>query len=130
MNSNELYKRAAINKLRFTFRGSISTEDLFSLDLKNLNKIAQSVHAELSKEENVSFLEEETNPADTTNRLRLEILKDVIKTKEANAKKATQAAATRSHNEKIRSLIAEKKDEELKNLSLEELEKKLETQEV
>jgi len=62
---------------------------------------------------------------DVENQLRFDILKDVYITKKKEAEKLRDAAEVKAHNQKILTLIAEKKDDELKGKSVEELEKML-----
>jgi hypothetical protein len=50
---------------------------------------------------------------------------DILNTKLEWRERAVKAAETRKHNQRIETLIADKKDEELANKSVEELEKML-----
>ena len=59
---------------------------------------------------------------DIENQLRFDILKDVYLTKKKEAEELRNAAEIKAHNQKILTLIAEKKDESLKGKSIEELE--------
>ena len=124
-----MYKQAAILKLRFeTPKGLLSAEQLFDLSMTDLSTSIKKVNALLKKEQStddeLAFLEG-ADVAETQNSLRFKILKDVYLTK----KEARDAAALdyekKQKKQRIAELIAKKKDEELENKSIEELEKML-----
>lgn len=124
-----MYKQAAILKLRFeTPKGLLSAEQLFDLSMTDLSTSIKKVNALLKKEQSIddelAFLEG-VDVAETQNSLRFKILKDVYLTK----KEARDAAALdyekKQKKQRIAELIAKKKDEELENKSIEELEKML-----
>lgn len=127
-----LYKMAARKKLRFqTNRGELTVEQLFDLPLKSssgfdLDTVARGINSELKSLGEESFVEDASvDPARVMLGAALEIVKDVIKTKQeenaAHLNKAKRAAERR----KILDIIAAKKDEQLSTASLEELEQKL-----
>lgn len=120
-----MYKKASQLKLRFsTYVGTLSTEQLWDLNQTQLSNAIKTVKKVLKKgdDDELSFLEE-TKVIDVENQLRFDILKDVYLTKKKVAEEYRNAAQTRQHNEKIDSLIAEKQDSELRNMSIEELER-------
>lgn len=120
-----MFKEASRIKLRFTSRkGDLTVEDLWDLPLTELNTIAKGLSQDLkdSKEEN--FLEEKT-AEDLETKLGFDIVLDIIKTKQAVNKKKREAVDRKEKKEKIMALISEKKDEGLKQKSVEELEKEL-----
>jgi hypothetical protein len=75
-----------------------------------------------SDEEDLNFLDETTTP-DVENQLRFDILKDVYLTKKEKAAALKTAADTKAYNERILSIIADKKEQKLLDLPIEELEK-------
>jgi hypothetical protein len=127
-----MYKIAAQNKIRFaSVRGELTVEQLFDLPLKansgfDLDTIARTINGELKGMSEESFVEDvESNPRKRTLEVSLEIVKDVIKTKQ----EASQAALNRHkkavERKKILDAIGAKKDSQLSSASLEELEKQL-----
>lgn len=121
-----MYKEANRLKLRFLTKvGQLSVEQLWDLTQDQLSDAIKAVNKILSKNEtdnNLSFLET-TNVVDKENQLRFDILKDVYMTKLDEMKKLRDEADIKAHNKKIDALIAEKQESELKNMSIEELEK-------
>lgn len=122
-----MFKQASKLQLRFqTNRGLLSTEQLWHLTLTDLSNAIKAVKKVLKKndDDDLSFLED-TKVIDVENQLRFDILKDVYLTKKKENEELRDAAETKAHNQKILSLIAEKKDGQLKEMSIEDLEKLL-----
>lgn len=121
-----LFKEASVQKLRFkTIRGNISTEELWDIPLtsKNgfsLNDIAKDIYLELKQEVEIDFVGGTTSENSEGN-LKLEILKEIIKDKKEAIERKEQEASSKTHNQFIDALIAEKKNESLKSMSIEEL---------
>lgn len=116
-----MFERAARIKLRFqSSKGVLSTEDLFDLSLTSLDSLAKSVNRQLKAEAEESFIEKKSSSSSVLE-LQLEILKHVIAEKlavqEANAKRAETVAK----NEQIKEILLKKKNQQLENMSVEEL---------
>jgi predicted Zn-dependent protease len=122
-----MYKQASKLKLRFqTNRGILSVEQLWDLSQTDLSNAVKAVKKILKKtdDDELSFLED-SKIVDVENQLRFDILKDVYLTKKKEAEELRDAAETKAHNQKILTLIAEKQEGKLKEMSIEELEKLL-----
>jgi len=122
-----MFKQASKLKLRFTTnRGVLSVEQLWDLTQTELAKAIRDVKKVLTKntDDELSFLIE-TTVVDVENQLRFDILKDVYLTKKKENEELKTAAEVKAHNQKSLALIAEEKEGELKELSVEELEKLL-----
>lgn len=122
-----MYKSASKLKLRFqTSVGLVSVEQLWELNLVQLSNAIKAVKKVLKKDDDdeLSFLED-TKKVDVESQLRFDILKDVYLTKKKESDEIREAADIKAHNQKILSLIAEKKDDSLKGMTVEELEKQL-----
>jgi len=116
-----MFEKALKQKLRFdTSKGSISTEDLWDLSLASLNEIAKEVNKKIKASEEESFIDTKTTTS-TKDQLKLEVLKFVIADKIATRDAAKARAEKQAQVAKIKSLIANKADEQLANASLEEL---------
>jgi hypothetical protein len=129
---SDIYKFAAQNQLRFpSIRGELTVEDLFALPLKNpsgfdLDTVARTVNTELKSVTTESFVES-PKPDSRQERLTtmLDIMKDVIKTKQDEAAAALAKQNRTIERRKILDAIAAQKDEKLRTSSIEDLEKKL-----
>lgn len=129
---SDLYKFAAQNKLRFpTVRGLVTAEDLFDLPLTSktgfdLNTVAKSVNANLKASSEEDFVS--TTPADPKKKLlevSLDILKDVIATKQAANAEAQARFQRAAQRQRILEALEAKKDQQLSQASIEDLQKQL-----
>lgn len=129
----DLYLEAAKLKLRFeTPRGLLSVEDLFDLPLTtspnklNLDDIARSIYKKIHNEVNISFVDETTAMTSSKElQLKMEIVKNVIAIKKAELDIVVQKARQAELEQKLCSLIEQKKDEQLRSKTIEELQAEL-----
>lgn len=120
-----MYKEALKMKLRFaTSKGNLSTEDLFSLNLQDLDKIAVGLDEELSKRPKKSFISDVT-PETKVVELRFNIVKDIINTKLAEKVAKEQSKEKQAKKAQLMEILARKQAESLENLSEEELLKRI-----
>lgn len=119
------FEKATRMKLRFPFKGSISTEDLWDLNIECLNEVYKTLSKQ-SKDAQVDSLIGEKTEEDSVLKLQIEIVKYIfeVKTKEINDRK--EALNKKRKNQKILELIERKKEDSMANMSIEELEKLLE----
>lgn len=124
-----IFEQASRLKLRFTTeRGQITVESLWDLPLLgefSLNEIAKAVSREMKNDEEENFVNASGNASDTTNRLRLEIVKHIIEIKLKDQQEIREAQTRAKEREYLRGLLRDRQDEELKQLSKEELEARL-----
>ena len=120
-----IFEYAVENKLRFPYKGNISTEDFYDLTVEELDTIFKTLNREVKKSNEESLLEKKS---DTNIRLnvKIEIIKEIVAKKLAEIEASKTAVIKKQKNEKIMELIAQKQDENLKNLSIDELQKMLE----
>jgi len=121
----ENYKLATKLALRFqTAQGQISTEQLWSMHLEQLDKLVVGLELELETTTKKSYLVK-TSSKDKLAKLRFDIALDVLNSRVEEVQAARDAASKKESNKKITELIAKKQDESLSNLSVEELQKLL-----
>ena len=125
MTEEKIFEYAAKHKLRFPYRGSITTEDLYDLSPADLDRIYKTLAREAKKNEEESLLADK-NDEDVDLNVKIDIIKHIVTEKLAAIERAKKAAATKMQAEKIRAIIAEKQDAALKEMSPEELNKMLE----
>lgn len=120
-----MYKEASKIRLRVESQlGLLSVEQLWGLSLPQLDELAVSLEENVDKSVRKSFITEMPKE-DKVAKLKLDIVIDILETKVASSKAATTRMETKAHNDKINTLIAEKKDNTLKDMSVEDLEKLL-----
>ena len=116
----KLFESTTRNKIRFCYRGIISTEDLWDLDAEELDSIYKDLMAEKKGSETEGLLSEKrSNPILET---KIEIVKYIFGIKIEEAKAAEQQAENAAKKQKILAILARKQDAELENKSAEELE--------
>lgn len=123
--SAELFMLAARGKYRFPFNGQISAEDLWDLNPAQLDRVFKELKKH-QKAENEETLLSAPSSEDTVLANKIEIVKFVFETKQAEKEAAERKAEADAKKKHIRELIADKKDKELAAMSVEELEKLLE----
>ncbi|WP_370747101.1 hypothetical protein [Faecalibacillus intestinalis] len=116
----ELFKLAAKEKYRFPFRGNISVEDLFDLTTSQLDVVYKELKSKV-KESSDSLLKE-VSTEDKELKNKIEIVKTIFEDKKTEAVQKEQVLAEKQRKERIKELIAQKKDQDLVDKSIEELE--------
>lgn len=125
MTEEKIFEYAAKHKLRFPYRGSITTEDLYDLSPADLDRIYKTLAREAKKNEEESLLADKKDE-DVDLNVKIDIIKHIVTEKLAAIERAKKAAATKMQAEKIRAIIAENQEAALKEMSPEELNKMLE----
>ena len=116
----KMFEFALKNKVRFPYKGLVSVEDLFDLSVRDLDGIFKTLNAQVKKSQEESLLATKTKE-DETLAIQIEIVKHIVKTKLDEAETAKQSKELKEKEQKIMEMIAEKKDEALRNASVEEL---------
>lgn len=119
-----MYKEASRLKLRFlTKKGVVSVEQLWELKFVDLADAVKEAKKVLNKDsdDELSFLDE-TIKVNREDELRFEILKDVYVSKKKENELRRSEAEDKEHNQKIMALIAEKREDSMKSMTIEELE--------
>ena len=116
----KLFETAIRNKYRFFYRGVITYEDLWDLDVKALDAIYKALMLEKKNSETESLIAQTVENTNLNN--KIEIVKYVFNSKVAEAKAAEQKAENAAKKQKILAILARKQDAELENKSIEELE--------
>ncbi len=125
----DLYKYAAQNGLRFPSRkGDLTAEQLFQLPLKSatgvdLDTVARTINTSLKGVSEESFVEDtSSDPKKTALAVALDIVKDVIRTKQEANKAAAERTAKNAQLQKVLDVLAQRKDQKLTQASDAELE--------
>jgi len=125
-----MYKEAAKRKLKFqSERGLLTVEDLFDLKLTgkcSLDTVSRgAIKAKTEKTESLVASTRRTQEQ-IMNDLRIDILRDIIRDKQAEAEATAKREETKILEQKIVGAIERKRDAALENASEEELIAKLE----
>ena len=124
MTVENIFEYATRNKVRFSFRGLISVEDLWDLSLTNLDSIYKELNKQSKQSEEESLLNIKTQEDELLN-VQIEIVKHIVSVKLAEKEAREKASAKKAQKQKIMSIIAAKQDEALQNSSIDDLKKML-----
>ena len=122
-----MFEKALRQKFRFESpKGMLTVEDLWDLPLTsatnrpNLDDIARALHAQLKSGADVSFV----NPgqmSDPTVQAKFDIVKHIIDVRVAENEAARQASANRERKQQLLGILAQKENDQLLGMSVEEL---------
>lgn len=118
--ANNIFEAATRNKFRFPFRGIVSVEDLWDLTPENLDIVFKNLNTQKSKAGEESLL---ANRAGTDEELlmKIDIVKHIVAVKLNEAEVRNKAAEKRAKKQMIMSIINEKQNDALHNMSVDEL---------
>lgn len=119
-----IFEIATRNKYRFTYHGSLTVEDLWDLNEKDLDNIYKSLKSK-SKQLNEDSLLEAKSAEDTELLNKIEIVKFIFEVKRSEALARAEAAVNQKKRKQIEDIIARKQNEALENMSEEDLRKML-----
>lgn len=120
----KMFEFAAKNKIRFSYRGLMTTEDLFDLNLRDLDYIYKCLMEEKKASETESLIEKKTE--NTVLECKIELVKYVFNQKVEEKKVAEAKAEIAARKQKILEILEKKQDAELEGKSADELKKLLE----
>lgn len=119
-----IFEYAVRNKLRFPFRGMIGVEDLWDLRVEDLDKIFKLLNLQVKQQQEESLLGEKSKE-DAVLDIQIQIVRYIVKVKLEEREAREKAFAKIEQKQKIMSILANKKDEVLRNRSIDELEQML-----
>lgn len=120
----KMFEFAAKNKIRFSYRGLMTTEDLFDLNIRDLDYIYKCLMEEKKSSEVESLIEKKAE--NTVLECKIELVKYVFNQKVEEKKAAEAKAENAAKKQKILEILEKKQDAELEGKSADELKKLLE----
>ena len=125
---NAMFEIATKSKFRYPYKGMITTEDLWDLKTTELDVVYRNLNKELNALDGDSLIA--TKSADEgvkANELRnkIEIVKYIFNSKQQEAELHRMAAANAAEKQKILGVLADMEDNALRNMSKEDLLKRL-----
>jgi hypothetical protein len=129
--TQNIFEFATRNKLRFTsVRGMLTVEQLWDVplrsnDLFNLDTIAKTTNKALKEVSEESFVEANQTPELERWTATMEVIKHVIAVKLEEEEANRRRAQNKLEREKLLSILAEKQEGRLSELSEKELQKRI-----
>ena len=124
MNKN-LFEIAVRTKMRFPYKGLVSVEDLWDLNVTALDSVFKTLNSQVKQSKEESLLNTKSKE-DEVLETQIEIVKYIVSVKLAEQEERKKASAKKEQKQKIMSIIATKQDEALQNSSIDELKQMLE----
>lgn len=121
-----MFEKATRLKLRFNVsKGTITTEDVWDLNLIALDNLAKSLNKEIKESSEESFIKARTQANETLD-LKFEIVKHIIGVKLAEQEAKKQEIEKAQKRALLKDLINKKELNSLEEKSLDDLKKELE----
>ena len=120
METNELFIMATRQKFRFPFKGMVSVEDLWDMNVRDLDGVFKALNSQVKQAKEESLLVTKCKE-DSILEAKIEIVKYIVSTKLAEAEIKRVRAKQREKKNRIAEILAVKQDEELRGKSVEEL---------
>ena len=119
-----IFEYVVENKLRFSYKGSITTEDLYNLSVNELDSIYKNLKREAKKADEDSLLTTQSKE-DISLNVKIEIVKTIVAKKLAEIEAKKKAKENKEKREKLLEIKAQREKAALENMSDEELDKAL-----
>ena len=126
MSERNLFEVASREKFRFPFKGLVSVEDLWDLDVRNLDSVFKVLNSELKQVKEESLLDIRSKQ-DVELDSKIEIVKYIVGVKQAEQNARLLDKANKEQKQKILTILESKKEDALKNKSVKELTALLDT---
>lgn len=120
MENNKMFIMATQQKFRFPFKGVITVEDLWDLNVRDLDSIFKALNSQKKQNDEESLLSTKSKE-DSILEAKIEIVKYIVTTKLAEAEQNRIRAEQQKKKNRIAEILADKQDEELRGKSIEEL---------
>ena len=120
----ELFEIATRNKYRFPFKGWISTEDLWDLNVQNLDTVFKTLNKEFKTTGEESLLGIKTAEQNELSN-KIEIVKHIVSVKLSDKAKAQAAREKAERRQQLLSVLAEKQKESVYAMSEAEIQAQL-----
>jgi len=126
MTIENMFEKAARQKIRIPYeKGWLYVEDLFDLSLESLNNIYKILNAQLKSTKEDSLLD--VKDASTSKlELQVDLIKYVAGIKKAERAAKLEAAEKKRELEVLMTALADKKVDAIKNMSEEDIKKRIE----
>jgi hypothetical protein len=117
-----MFEQAVRLKLRFNYKGLCTVEDLWDIPLESLDRIFKDLNIKLKAQKEESLLETRSKEDEIID-LKISIVKHIVEVRLSEQKGRKDLAAKSDKKQKLLGIIAEKQDNVLRDLSVDELTK-------
>ena len=117
-----MFEKAVRLKLRFTHKGLCTVEDLWDLPLDSLDRIFKELNTKLKTQKEESLLETRSKEDEILD-LKISIVKHIVEVRLSEQKARKDLATKLAKKQNLLGIIAEKQDNALRDLSVDDLTK-------
>lgn len=121
MSERNLFEVAVREHFRFPYKGQATVEDLWDLDVRNLDSVFKALNKQLKQVEEESLLDVKTKEDKQLDDM-IEIVKYIVSVKQKDNSERLLEKAKKEQKQKILEIMESKKEEDLKGKTFEELE--------
>lgn len=126
MTTEKMFETAVRSKMRFPYKGQISAEDLWDLNVNALDDVFKSLNAKVKASQEESLLQTRSKESEEL-AIQIEIVKYIVSVKLAEAQAREEAKENAAKRQHILSILADKQEDALRGKSVEELRRMLES---
>jgi hypothetical protein len=116
----KMFEVAVRSKMRFNFKGLLSTEDLWDMSVRDLDSVFKSLNSELKQVKEESLLDAKTQQ-DKELDMKIEIVKYIVSVKLEEEGLRLKAKDKKEQKQKLLEILAAKQDESLHGKSIDEI---------
>lgn len=120
MSERNIFEQAARGKYRFPFRGLCTVEDLWDLNVTNLDLVFKELNRQKKNNSEESLLDTRSNE-DVVLDDMIEIVKHIVSVKQKEKADKVLERERKERNQMIMNIIKDKEYEDLKSKSISEL---------
>jgi hypothetical protein len=117
-----MFEKAVRLKLRFTHKGLCTVEDLWDIPLESLDRIFKELNTKLKTQKEESLLATRSKEEEILD-LKISIVKHIVEVRLSEQKARKDLAAKLSKKQNLLGIIAEKQDNALRDMSVDDLTK-------
>lgn len=121
---NNIFEIASRKKYRFPYKGWITTEDLWDLNIEALDTIFKALNKDVKTNQEDSLMNK-PDIADVDLMNKIGIVKYIFNTKEIEQAAAAKAVENAHKKQQILAILAQRENDSLNNMSDEDLQKLL-----
>lgn len=117
---NKLFEQASRDKIRFSYRGQATPEDLWDIPLEALDSMHMNLRRELEASQGASLLRTVSYPNKALT-LKIDLIAHVVETRLAEQEARQNKAVAEGRKQQILSIVQRKQDNALEELPIDEL---------
>ena len=122
MSIEKMFEVATRSKMRFTFKGQLSVEDLWDLSVKDLDSVFKLLNSQVKQAKEESLLDTKTKEDEVID-MQIEIVKYIVKVKQEEETARVNDKTKKEEKQKLYAILKAKKESNLQNKSEEEIQK-------